>query len=82
MVKAARSVNPDVAVVTTRKSFPGAKRIAIKAIIAGGALPHRLGLSETILPFKQHTAFLGGLGEFLKILPDLRAFGLNAARVH
>jgi molybdenum transport protein len=73
IVKAARSVNPDITVVTTRKSFPGTKKIVIKAITTGGALPHRLGLSETILIFKQHTAFMGGLGEFLKTIPSLRA---------
>lgn len=73
IVSAARNVNPSVSVVTTRKSFPGTKRIVIKAVIAGGALPHRLGLSETILVFKQHTVFLGGLDEFLKTLPALRA---------
>jgi molybdenum transport protein len=73
LVKAAQTVNPDITVVTTRKSFPGAKKIVIKAIIAGGALPHRLGLSETILVFKQHTAFMGGLDKFLNTLPDFRA---------
>ncbi len=73
IVKAARAINPDISVVTTRKSFPGTKQIVIKAIMAGGALPHRLGLSETILVFKQHTAFLGGLDEFLKTVPVLCA---------
>jgi molybdenum transport protein len=73
MVKAARAVNPDVSIVATRKSFPGTKKIVIKAVVAGGALPHRLGLSETVLVFSQHTAFLGGLDEFLKSIPALRA---------
>lgn len=73
IVRAARSLNPDISVVTTRKSFPGTKQIVIKAIMAGGALPHRLGLSETILVFKQHMAFMGGLEEFLKTVPDLYA---------
>jgi len=40
--------------------------MAIKAVTAGGALPHRLGLSETILIFKQHTIFLGGLDALLQ----------------
>ena len=71
IVQAAKAVNPNVTVVTTRKSFPGTKKIVIKAVMAGGALPHRLGLSETILVFKQHTAFMGGLSEFLKTIPDL-----------
>jgi molybdenum transport protein len=73
VVNAARTINPDITIVTTRKSFPGTKKIVIKAIMAGGALPHRLGLSETILVFKQHTAFMGDLNEFLKTIPYLRA---------
>ena len=73
IVKKAKAVNPGVVVVTTRKAFPGTKKVAIKAISAGGALPHRLGLSETILVFKQHTAFLGGLDSFLKSVGDLQA---------
>lgn len=73
MVKAARSVNPGVTVLTTRKSFPGTKKIVIKAIMTGGAFPHRLGLSETILVFKQHMAFMGGFEEFLKVIQALHA---------
>lgn len=72
IVETARGTNPAVSVVTTRKSFPGTKKIAIKAICAGGALPHRLGLSETVLVFKQHTAFLGGLEPFLATVAELR----------
>ena len=72
IVEKCKAVNPALAVVTTRKSFPGTKRIAIKAIIAGGALPHRLGLSETVLVFKQHTAFFGGLEAFLGSVAELK----------
>ncbi len=45
-----------IALLTTRKNVPGTKLLAINAITAGGAIPHRLGLSETILIFKQHRA--------------------------
>lgn len=72
IVGAAKEANPDIVVVTTRKSFPGTKKVAIKAVMAGGALPHRLGLSETVLVFKQHTTFLGGLDAFLKEVARLR----------
>lgn len=67
-----RAVNPALSVVTTRKSFPGTKKVAIKAICAGGALSHRLGLSETVLVFKQHTAFFGGLEAFLGTVAGLK----------
>lgn len=72
IVTAARSVNPQIAILTTRKTFPGTKKLAIKAICSGGALPHRLGLSETILVFKQHTVFLGGLEPFLRQVETLK----------
>ncbi len=58
LVEAARAVSPHIAVVTTRKTFPGVKAAMIEAIKAGGALPHRLGLSETVLVFPEHRAFL------------------------
>lgn len=59
LVDAARTVNPAVVVACTRKNFPGTRAVAVAAIQAGGAVPHRLGLSETILVFPEHRAFLG-----------------------
>ncbi len=58
IVDAARAVRSDIAVTCTRKTVPGAKLLSIKAIMAGGAVPHRLGLSETILLFEEHRRFL------------------------
>lgn len=60
IVAAARSVNPEIGIACTRKNFPGTKRAAIKAVLCGGASPHRLSLSETLLVFAEHRAFLGG----------------------
>lgn len=72
MVVAARAVNPHIQVVVTRKNFPGTKRVAVKAAVAGGASPHRLGLSETILVFDHHLTFLGGLEAGLAGIDDYR----------
>ncbi len=69
IVDAARAVAPDIAIVTTRKTFPGSKRLMIQAIQAGGADPHRLGLSETLLVFPEHRAFLS---DPVAALRDLR----------
>jgi molybdenum transport protein len=60
IVEAARAVAPDIAVACTRKNTPGVKNFSVAAIRAGGAEMHRLGLSETILVFPEHLAFLGG----------------------
>lgn len=47
-----------IPVACTRKSAPGTKALAIKAVRAGGAIMHRLGLSETLLVFAEHRVFL------------------------
>ena len=72
-VEDVQSVNQSISVLTTRKGFPGTKKLAIKAILAGGALPHRLGLSETILIFKQHIDMIGGFPAMLQRLPAIKA---------
>lgn len=60
IVEAARAVAPRIAVACTRKNVPGTKRFAVAAVKAGGAVMHRLGLSETVLVFPEHQAFLDG----------------------
>jgi molybdenum transport protein len=60
IVEAVRQINSEVVVACTRKSLPGTRALSIKAILSGGAVPHRLGLSETILVFAQHRTFTGG----------------------
>jgi molybdenum transport protein len=60
IVEAARAVAPDIGVACTRKNTPGLKNFSVAAIRAGGAEMHRLGLSETILVFPDHLAFLAG----------------------
>ena len=47
-----------VPVACTRKNAPGTKALSIKAVKAGGATMHRLGLSETLLVFPEHRLFL------------------------
>jgi molybdenum transport protein len=58
IVAAATAVAPKIAVACTRKNVPGTKRFAVAAVKAGGAVMHRLGLSETVLVFPEHRAFL------------------------
>ncbi len=58
LVDAARAVNPTIAVACTRKSFPGTRTLSVRAIMAGGATPHRLGLSDSLLVFAEHRLFL------------------------
>ncbi|WP_280528053.1 ModD protein [Castellaniella defragrans] len=73
MADAAARVNPDVCILTTRKHPPGLRRVAQKAALAGGAFPHRLGLSETVLVFPQHRALLpGGWKDLRQILARRR----------
>jgi len=65
IVEAARSGvhGRDVPIAATRKGFPGTRDLALLGVRAGGGISHRLGLSDSILVFAQHTVFLeaGGL---------------------
>ncbi len=62
VVEAAAAGGRRVPVACTRKTLAGARRFQIGAIRAGGCAPHRLGLSETVLVFAEHRAFLGEIG--------------------
>lgn len=72
MVDKAKRINPHIAIVTTRKNIPGTKELAIKAVVVGGGIPHRLGLSETILIFRQHVNFFENYPDFLNMIPVLK----------
>jgi len=73
LVSKAKAINPKLEIVTTRKIFPGTKELSIKAVIAGGGLPHRLGLSETVLVFTQHLNFLGGIDSFIELFDEIKS---------
>lgn len=72
LVTAAKAVNPDIVVSGTRKAFPGTRRLSVQALMAGGAVPHRLGLSETVLFFPAHYDNAGGLDALLEKMPEIR----------
>lgn len=72
MLERARKGNPHAHVAVTRKHFPGTKRLSLKAAMAGGAIVHRLGLSDSLLVFDQHRVFLGGLEGFAARLNEVR----------
>ena len=72
MVDAVHAVAPGCEVLTTRKSMPGCKDLLLEATMAGGAFPHRLGLSETVLVFDNHMEFMGGFDAFVEQLPRIR----------
>lgn len=58
IVAAARAVAPRIAVLCTRKSVPFTRQLSLKAVLAGGGEIHRLGLSDTLMLFPEHCAFL------------------------
>lgn len=58
MVEEARAGNPLCRVAVTRKHFPGTKTLSLYAAMSGGAVVHRMGLSESVLVFDQHRVFI------------------------
>lgn len=73
MVEAARAANPRCRIACTRKHMPGCKRQALRAIEAGGAVPHRLGLSDYVLVFEEHRNLLDPAVPLADHLARLRA---------
>ena len=78
LVDLAKAINPKVEILTTRKSVPSTKKLTLKAILAGGAYPHRLGLSETILIFQEHLNFIGGYDGLIEKLPQIKAKAIDS----
>ncbi|WP_345972140.1 ModD protein [Sulfurimonas diazotrophicus] len=72
MLAKAHAVNPHCELLVTRKSFPFAKRFSTRALMCGGAMPHRLGLSETVLVFEQHRALYKDTAAFEAALRELK----------
>ena len=73
LVDAARAEQPNISIVTTRKCIPGTRELAVKSVLAGNGLPHRLGLSETILIFQQHMNFFNPNDTLSDIVNQLRS---------
>src|SRR3954471_18910077 len=72
IVDAARAKRPDIVVACTRKAVPLTRGLSIKAVRAGGGVMHRTGLSDTVLLFAEHRAFLPEMDE-VAIITRLRA---------
>ncbi len=72
IVDLARGVNPAISIETSRKSFPGGKKLTLKAVLCGGAHPHRLGLSESVLIFKYHRVFFEDQMAFWPIINQIK----------
>lgn len=85
MVEEARVGNPLCRVAVTRKHFPGTKTLSLYAAITGGAVVHRMGLSESVLVFDQHRVFIADfekrLTEAKKADPE-RKIAVEAADIH
>jgi molybdenum transport protein len=65
-------INPSCELLTTRKTFPFSKRFCIKAAFCGGAMPHRLNLSETVLFFEGHRILYKNNEEFYEDLKRIK----------
>ncbi len=72
IVEAARTAAPDIRVATTRKTVPFTKKLAVKAVLAGGGDVHRLGLSQSVMLFAEHRLFLGEPSDFVAMIATVR----------
>ncbi len=73
LIEDAKRENTKASVAGTRKHPPLLKKMALKALMAGGGVPHRTGLSDTILIFKEHLAFKGGYNNISSVIDQIKA---------
>lgn len=73
MLQNAKAANPKIQILTTRKSHPFAKHFSIRSLLCGGVLPHRLGLSESVLIFPQHRALYENSTAFKDAMSKLKS---------
>ncbi|TAK97402.1 MAG: ModD protein [Aquabacterium sp.] len=77
MVTELRAAGHSQPVACTRKTFPGTRALSVKAVLSGGGIMHRMGLSETMLLFPEHRVFLDAstddmVGRLRKYQPEKR----------
>jgi molybdenum transport protein len=79
IVTAARLVAPRIAIVCTRKAVPFTRQLSLKAVIAGGAECHRLGLFDTIMLFDEHRTFFTKPNDLNAIITRLKEYAPERA---
>lgn len=70
-------VNNHCELLTTRKTYPFAKKFCIKSIFVGGAFPHRLNLTETVLLFPHHRKVYATSEEFYYRIKEIKQKALE-----
>lgn len=64
MLKSVREVSSKCQILGTRKTFPFAKKLCLKALNDGGGYAHRLNLSDSVLFFDKHRIVYKNSDEF------------------
>lgn len=72
MVNAAKAINKNIIISSTRKTIPFARKIAAKAVLVGGGNLNRLSLSENIVFFPNHYKFFGGLNGLISKIDQMK----------
>jgi nicotinate-nucleotide pyrophosphorylase (carboxylating) len=66
LVEAVHKVNPSCRVAATRKTTPGFRAFEKRAVVLGGADPHRMGLYDGILIKDNHLEALGDVTQAIE----------------
>lgn len=72
MVTAVREVSQKCQILGTRKTFPFAKKMCLKALHDGGGFAHRLNLSDSVLFFDKHRIVYQNNKEFYDAIPSFK----------
>lgn len=73
MLNEAQSVNKNCQILTTRKTFPFAKKFCLKAVMEGGGKIHRQSLDDSVLFFDNHIKPYTSFEEFCTHIPIFKS---------
>ncbi|MEB3797408.1 MAG: hypothetical protein G5Z42_01135 [Caldisphaeraceae archaeon] len=72
MVEKARKVKPKNYYSCCAQGTPGLRHLYYHCVLCGGATPHRIGISDTILIFPNHTRLLKGIDRVIDRIKEAR----------
>ena len=72
LVEKAKKANPGIIVAVARKALPGLRHLYYRCVLCGGASMHRMGISDTVLIFPNHTRLIGDPYRVLERLDEAR----------
>ncbi len=72
LVNIVKTYDPNIVLAVARRGPPGLRNLLLKSTIAGGAIPYRLTLQDSIIILRNHIQLLGGFEQIQKYVNKIK----------